>query len=123
MHGVTVGWSALEARDPTMGVASGAFRPGPGYELVEPVFRLYTDAQGETSAQPHDSVKLARYYAARDRLGLTLQAPDGSDVATQAIHVADFRREGGPEAIELEVIAADPAAWAAIEGEPAPPEP
>lgn len=122
MFGVTVGWSALEARDPAMGVASGTFRPGPGYELVEPVFRLFADAQGATSAQPTDEAMLARYHEARDRLALTLHAPDSAPIATRSIHVADLRRDGGAKAIELEVIAATPAAWAAIAGEPIAPE-
>lgn len=114
MGGITVGWTSLEHRDAGAGVARGAFRPGPGYELVEPIFRLYAEAQGGKPAGPADETKLARYHAARDRLGLTLHAPKGDVVATRALHVADFRAERGPHAIELEVSAADPAAWAVI---------
>lgn len=116
MRGITVGWTSLERPDATAGVARGAFRPGPGYELVEPVFRLFAEAQGETPAHPTDESKLARYRAARDRLGLALHAPDGALVPTTGIHVADFRAERGAEAIEIEVGVADAAALAAIVG-------
>ena len=82
MRGVTVGWSSLEHLDEGMSLAHGAFRPGDGYDLVEPVFRLFAEAVGDPPREPADDAKLARYHAARDRLGLTLHAPNGSVVPT-----------------------------------------
>ena len=44
LQNVIIGWSDLEQRDPVLHRAWGRFRPGVGYELVEPVFRLFTEA-------------------------------------------------------------------------------
>ena len=38
MHGVIIGYSELEHAEPDVGRAWGVFRPGVGYELVQPVF-------------------------------------------------------------------------------------
>jgi hypothetical protein len=81
MHGVTVGHSDLERRDPTGNGASGVFRPGLGYELVEPIFQL----DGE------------RRRVALEKLGLELVDADGHVVLTSRI-VIQVRR-----ALELEV--------------------
>lgn len=115
MRNVTVGWSDLENRDSAMGVASGPFRSGPGYELVQPVFRLFAEATGDAPTTPVDEAKLARYYAARDRLGLALQAPDGTVIPTQAVHIVDFTPELGADAIQVEVFTASAVAWESLE--------
>ena len=44
LHGVIVGHSELENIEPGVGRAWGAFRPGLGYDLVQPVFRLFAQA-------------------------------------------------------------------------------
>lgn len=111
MRGVTVGWSSLEHLDDGMGVAHGAFRPADGYDLVEPIFRLYAEAVGDPPREPADEAKLARYFAARDRLGLTLHAPNGSVVPTGWIDIHDFRPEGGDDAIEIMAQLLDQDAW------------
>ena len=111
MRGVTVGWSSLEHLDEGMSLAHGAFRPGDGYDLVEPVFRLFAEAVGDPPREPADDAKLARYHAARDRLGLTLHAPNGSVVPTGFIHILDFRPEGGKDALEIQVQLRDQDAW------------
>jgi hypothetical protein len=54
MHGVTVGHSDLERRDPTTNTAAGVFRPGLGYELVEPIFQL----DGERGRQAVEKLAL-----------------------------------------------------------------
>ena len=69
-----------------------------------------------TSAEPDDAAKLARSDAARDRPGRTVHGPNGAPIPVLAVHVADFRAEGGPDAVEVEVIAATSAAWAPIAG-------
>ena len=99
LHGVIVGHSDLEHTDPGVGRAWGAFRPGLGYELVQPVFRLF--AQGEVE----------RYYRARDALKLELQDANGRPIPTSTIHIADFTVENGPSAIELDVLIPDEAYW------------
>ncbi len=115
MRNVTVGWSDLAEHDAAMGVAAGNFRPGPGYELVQPVFRLFAEATGDAPAKSVDEAKLARYYAARDRLALELHAADGSVIPTKTIHIVDFASEVGPDALELEIVVASPRAWRRLE--------
>lgn len=40
LRGIIVGRADLAAPDPDTGARSGAFKPGPGYDLVEPIFLL-----------------------------------------------------------------------------------
>lgn len=110
MRGITVGWSELERRDEAAGVASGALRPGPGYELVQPVFQLYTEAGGD-GGRGVDEAKLARYHAARERLALTLHAPSGAELPADAIHLLDHTAREGPDALEVQVTLSDRGAW------------
>lgn len=106
MHGVVVGYSELERADPGVRMVSGVFRPGLGYELVEPVFRLYADAVPAAGGAP-DAALLARYHAARDRLGLELVDPQGNRVSTTSIHIG----VAGPGELELQVLIRDEAYW------------
>jgi hypothetical protein len=103
LHGVIVGHSELEHGDPGTGRAWGAFRPGLGYELVQPVFRLFSEAVPR-GVSGKDEVLLERYYKARDALNLYLEDAHGNRVATTAIHIADYTVEEGPAAIELDVL-------------------
>jgi hypothetical protein len=81
MHGITVGHSDLERRDPTANAASGVFRPGLGYELVEPIFQL----DGE------------RGSLAIEKLALELVDADGHVVLTSRVMIRVRRT------LELEV--------------------
>jgi hypothetical protein len=110
LHGVALGYSELEDADPSLGRARGRFRPGVGYDLVEPVFRLFTEAVPVPGAAVKDEEKLARYHASRDALGLSLEDDSGRSIRTTAIHISDYshRRDGG---IELEVLISDRAYW------------
>ena len=56
-----------------------------------------------------DPDKLARYHAARDKLGLELVDATGKPIGTTAIHIADFRDQSGK--FELEVLISDDAYW------------
>ena len=111
LHGVIVGHSELEQRDESTRRAWGRFRPGLGYELVQPVFLLFTEAVPMPGGEPRDEDKLARYHAARDRLGLELVDASGRTIATSAIHIADYTVRSGKDAMELEVLVSDEAYW------------
>ena len=113
MHGLVVGHSDLEQRDVTTGRAWGRFRPGLAYELVQPVFRLFMEAVPMRGGEPRDEEKLARYHAARDKLGLELVDATGRTVGTSAIHIADYTEKQGNDPIELEVLVSDPEFWTA----------
>jgi hypothetical protein len=110
LHGVIVGHSELENIERGVGRAWGQFRPGVGYELVQPVFRLFAQAV------PLDGVKnttlLDRYIAARDKLNLELVDADGQRIHASAIHIADYTVEEGSSAISLDVLISDDAYWA-----------
>ena len=102
LHKIILGHSELE-RDSGNGVIGGAFRPGVGYELVQPVFRLYSEAVPRGRGAPADQDKLARYYAARDKLPLELTDAAGRRVPASTIDIVDYTAEKGPDSIEIEV--------------------
>src|ERR1051325_2566623 len=110
LSGVIVGHSDLEHADPGTQRAWGAFRPGLGYDLVQPVFALFAQAV-PTDGGPRDGALLERYYKARDALKLELFLGDGFEVRTTTIHIADYREERGASAIELDVLIPDPNYW------------
>ena len=111
MQGLIVGHSELEQRDVAARRAWGRFRPGLAYELVQPVFRLFTEAVPMRGGEPRDEEKLARYHAARDKLGLELVDATGRTIGTAAIHIADYTEKQGQDAIELDVLVSEEAFW------------
>ena len=113
LHGVIVGHSELEQRDAGTRRAWGRFRPGLGYELVQPVFRLFTEAVPMRGGEPRDEDKLARYHAARDKLGLELVDASGRTIGTSAIHISDYTHKQGNDALELEVLVSEDDFWSA----------
>lgn len=112
LHGVVIGHSELEQVDQSVGRAWGHFRPGFGYDLVQPVFRLFTEAVPRRGGEPLDEVKLERYHAARDKLGLSLVDGEGNEIRTSAIHIADYTTESDKKALELDVLISDEGYWA-----------
>lgn len=110
LHGVIVGHSELEHIERGTGRAWGAFRPGLGYELVQPVFRLFAQAMAPDGAE-QDREKLERYYKSRDALKLELTDASGAKIPTSTIHIADFTVEDGPSAIQLDVLIPDEDYW------------
>jgi hypothetical protein len=107
LRGVSVGHSDLENVEPELGRAWGVFRPDVGYELVQPVFRLFAQAA------PHDgsarnAAGLERYYKARDALNLELLDGNGRTLRTAAIHIVDYSAES---AIQLDVLINDESYW------------
>ena len=107
LHGVIVGHSDLEQSDVSERRAWGVFRPGLGYELVQPIFQLFSEAVPMRGGEPRDRDKLARYHSARDRLGLELVDGAGKRIETSAIHISDY----GDDALELEVLIGDDRYW------------
>src|SRR6478672_41118 len=105
LHGVVVGWSDLERIEPDLGRAHGRFRPGVGYELVQPVFRLFAEAVPREDSARRDEAKLARYYKSRDALGLELVDAAGRVIPTTTIHIADYTNNGTGDC-ELDVLIA-----------------
>jgi hypothetical protein len=73
LRGIIVGRAELPEPDPATGARSGAFRPGPGYDLVEPLFQL--------SGQ--------RYEQAMRALKLELLDDKGAVVPTKSIDIRD----------------------------------
>lgn len=110
LNGIAVGYSDLENADPVLGIARGRFRPGVGYDLVQPVFRLFTEAVPDAGGPVSDDEKLARYHRSRDALPLELEDDAGRRVAASAIHISDYsHRPKGT--MELEVLISDRAYW------------
>lgn len=107
LRDVIIGHSDLEESDVSIGRAWGVFRPGFGYELVQPVFQLFSEAVPMPGGEAHDEEKLSRYLAARERLGLSLVDDEGTPISTSAIHIAEYAGR-----IELDVLISDEAYWA-----------
>ncbi|MDB4915460.1 MAG: hypothetical protein JWM95_3104 [Gemmatimonadetes bacterium] len=107
LAGVIIGYSELEESDASLGRAWGPFRPGPGYELVQPVFQLFREAVPMRGGEPRDNDKLDRYHAARDTMGLSLVDDQGKVIRTSVIHIADYS-----PVVELDVLITDEDYWA-----------
>ena len=101
MSGVIVGRSELENRDASRHLATGVFRPGLGYDLVQPIFELL-DAAGENEQA------MSRYRKSRDALRLQLTDSTGSVLAVRELHI---RRNASSGAPVLEVETDDPGFW------------
>src|SRR4051794_32688832 len=110
LHGVIVGHSELENVDPDVGRAWGEFRPGLGYELVQPVFELFARAVPRDGSQK-DRALLDRYHESRDALHLELQDDRGQTIKTSAIHIADYSGEAGAPPPELDVLISETGYW------------
>ena len=112
LNGIIIGHSDLEEVDALDRRVWGQFRPGLGYELVQPIFRLFTEATPMPGGEPRDQIKLARYIEARDKLPLELVDEKGVRIRTAGIHIADYEQEKGRGAISLDVLIPDDAYWA-----------
>jgi hypothetical protein len=107
LHGVILGHSDLEEADVVLGRVWGKFLPAEGYDLVRPVFQLLAEAVPMRGGEPRDREKLARFHAARDKLGLVLTYGSGEVIPTNTIHISDY-----PGALELDVLISDETYWA-----------
>jgi len=104
LRDVIVGRSDLRELDPAQRLAHGDFRPGLGWELVEPIFSL-RPADG-TPASPEQR---ARYRRARDTLALALFAADGTLIETSRIDVV--RDTGSATGLRIDATIVDDAFW------------
>lgn len=102
---ITIGWCDLETRDPSTRIARGDFRPGLGYELVEPIFVLRPTGAADPDALERES----RYRRARDTLDLSLHGSDGAEVDTARIDI--MRDEQSATELVLEVSVVDRGFW------------
>lgn len=91
--GRIIGHSKLESPDPSMGVVFGAFVPAPEYEQVRPVFRIHSPLALVAFPTDSEEAELARYYAARDALGLGVETAEGRPVPVSCVHVDDLLDE------------------------------
>ena len=103
MSGVIVGRSELEHRDAMRRLASGAFRPGLGYGLAEPIFALYDRAGGDPDA-------LSQYRKAREALRLELTDSSGKPVSVRELRI---RAGSAEKSLVLEIETDDPVIWTA----------
>lgn len=105
MSGVIVGRSELDVRDASRQIAYGAFRPGLGYDLVQPIFELYQKAAG-------DSGGLAKYRKAREALRLQLADASGAILDVRELHIRPAAdNESSESGLVLEVETGDPILW------------
>ena len=110
LHAIVIGYSELEVAEPELGRARGRFRPGVGYELVQPIFDLYREAVPTPGGAVADPDKLERYYKSRDALKLSLEDDASRAIRASAIHIADYSHERGGS-IEIEVLINDRDYW------------
>ena len=111
LNGIVIGWSELEEVDEVDRRVWGQFHPDIGYELVQPIFRLFVEATPMPGGEPLDQIKLERYITARDKLPLELVDDRGRRIDTAAIHIADYSEKRGPDAMSLDVLVKDEAYW------------
>ncbi len=105
LRDVIVGRSDLATRDRTLHIARGVFRPGVGWELVEPIFTLLPVEAGDE----HSDEQRDRYRRARDTLALALYTAAGALVESSRI---DIQRDGSsPSGLVLEIKVVDDAFW------------
>jgi hypothetical protein len=110
LKNIIIGYSELEDTEPALGRARGLFRPGVGYELVQPVFQLFTDAVPVQGGAVQDDEKLERYQRSRDALGLSLEDDTGRVIRASAIHIADYSAKRGGS-MQIEVLISDRDYW------------
>jgi hypothetical protein len=106
LHDVIVGRTELGAVDPGTQVARAPFRPGLGWELVEPIFALAREPrEGEgADATDADRQRRRRYMQARDTLALALYAPDGALLETTRIDITTDAASPTGLVIEVRVV-------------------
>jgi hypothetical protein len=106
LNSVLLGTSPLADLDRCGGIAYGPFAPTEAYDLVRPVFRLFAAANRLPEGAARTEAR-ARYYAARDALGLTLTTESGDTVETRWVHIRDLA-DGDATDLELQAALVPP---------------
>ena len=106
--GEVIGYSELEGRDPSMGVASGEFYPGDGYADVSNVFRQRSEflAANYYDGIPERAQKYDETEPEIDALELSLRTEGGETVGTKHISLDDFSDESVEE-YQLSIVVDD----------------
>ena len=112
LNGIIIGHSQLEEIDAENRRVWGEFHPGMGYELVQPIFLLFSEATPMPGGEPRDQIKLAQYLEARDKLPFDLVDDRGRRIDTSAIHIADYSQNPAYGAMSLDVLIRDDDYWA-----------
>jgi hypothetical protein len=106
LKNVIVGRTDFEVRDPDTRTARGVFRPGLGWELIEPVYQLHADA---TAGNQADEALLARFRKARDSLDLAVFDANGIMIDTGPILIS-HDSEIAPT-LTIEALVVDESFW------------
>ena len=93
LHGVIVGHAELAAHDSEHGTWCGPFRPGLGWELIEPVFDLKSATELPGAAE--------RFEQARNALRFELTTGDGTALAMDGLEIQTERRGERTVPVEL----------------------
>ena len=93
LHGVIVGHAELATRDSVVGAWRGPFRPGLGWELIEPVFDLKSETEAPGAAE--------RFEQARNALRFELTTADGTALAMDGLDIQTERRGDRTVPVEL----------------------
>jgi len=92
LHGVIVGHAELSTHD--TGAWRGPFRPGLGWELIEPVFDLKSQTSIPGAAE--------RFEQARNALRFELTTDDGTALAMDGLDIMTERR--GEQTVPVELF-------------------
>ena len=68
LNGIVIGWSNLEEVDAVDRRVWGQFHPGIGYDLVQPIFRLFAEATPMPGGEPLDQIKLIVPHQVNQRI-------------------------------------------------------
>ncbi|MFN8582298.1 MAG: hypothetical protein U0163_15160 [Gemmatimonadaceae bacterium] len=94
LQGVIVGHADLKIRDVNSGAWRGPFRPGLGWELIEPVFELRSAAPLPDAAE--------RFQQARNALRFELTTADGTALALDGLDILTEQR--GTQTVPTELF-------------------
>ncbi|MHC8301396.1 hypothetical protein [Pseudomonas sp. ZS1P83] len=79
-----VGWSALEDGDPSMGVATGQFKPAEAYDVIKNECRSSRIEQSS--------------------LGLSVQTASGVTIPCAGVNISDYSQELGDGCIDITIL-------------------
>jgi hypothetical protein len=111
LNGIVIGWSELEEVDEVDRRVWGQFHPGIGYELVQPIFRLFVEATPMPGGEPRDQIKLEQYIAAATSFRSSWWTIAAADRDRRDPH-RRLQRKARSDAMSLDVLVKDDGYWA-----------